>query len=181
MEILIIILIVLMIAQTVLFIYNNIIDKAAQRQAVVFQEQVKNAQLDYTQEKEQMRKNYKAKDHVIEEWIKRANKLSYELDEARKVNGLLKNRTANVEGLKDSFNQQAEGEWEKDSMEGEADDRTKRRCFVEGMKAGAEWICGAVGIDIRFEIDGRFDEQTYKPNTPVGRCDDPADGNGVTE
>jgi hypothetical protein len=158
METLIIILIVVMIAQTVLFIYNNIIDKAAQKQAVAFQEQVKNAQLDFTQEKEQMRKNYEAKDEIIKQWIDKCNKLDFELSEARKVNGLLKNRTAYIEGLQDSFNQQAEGEWESVAIFAEAEKKSQRRCYVEGMKAGVEWICGAVGVKAEFEIDDRFKE-----------------------
>lgn len=99
------------------------------------------------------------------------------------MNGLLKNRTAHVDGLKDSFNQQAEYEWEKESMEGEVDDRTQRRCFVEGMKAGAEWICKAVGVDVKFEIDGRFDSETFRPDPSIGigRCDEPADGTDVKD
>ena len=158
METLIIILIVVLIAQTVLFIYNNIIDKAAQKQAVAFQEQVKNAQIDFTQEKEQMRKNYEVKDEIIKQWIDKFNRCDFELSEARKVNGLLKNRTAYIEGLKDSFNQQAEGEWENIAIFAEARKDSQRRCYVEGMKAGAEWICQAVGVKVEFEIDDRFKE-----------------------
>ena len=158
METLIIILIVVMIVQTVLFIYNEIIDKAARRQYLMFQEQVKNAQLDYTNEKEQMRINYEMKDHVIKQWIDKCNKLDFELGEARKVNGLLKNRTAYIEGLKDSFNRHAEDEWEAVAAFAEARNDSQRRCFVGGMKVGAEWICKAVGIEADFEIDGRFDE-----------------------
>ena len=158
METLIIILIVVMIAQTVLFIYNNIIDKTAQKQAVAFQEQVKNAQIDFTKEKEQMRKNYEAKDEIIKQWINKCNKLDFELSEARKVNGLLKNRTAYIEGLRESFNQQAEGEWDSVSIFAEACKKSQRLCFVEGMKAGAEWICNAVGVKAEFEIDDRFKE-----------------------
>lgn len=157
METLIIILIVVMIAQTVLFIYNNIIDKTAQKQAVAFQEQVKNAQIDFTQEKEQMRKNYLAKDEIIKQWIDKCNKLDFELSEARKVNGLLKNRTAYIEGLKDSFNQQAEGNWDA-AVFADIKEKSQRRCYVEGMKAGAEWVCGAVGVKAEFEIDDRFKE-----------------------
>lgn len=152
------ILIVVMIAQTVLFIYNNIIDKTAQKQAVAFQEQVKNAQIDFTKEKEQMRKNYEAKDEIIKQWIDKCNKLNFELSEARKVNGLLKNRTAYIEGLRESFNQQAEGEWDSVSIFAEACKKSQRLCFVEGMKAGAEWICNAVGVKAEFEIDDRFKE-----------------------
>lgn len=152
------ILIVVMIAQTVLFIYNNIIDKTAQKQAVAFQEQVKNVQIDFTKEKEQMRKNYEAKDEIIKQWIDKCNKLDFELSEARKVNGLLKNRTAYIEGLRESFNQQAEGEWDSVSIFAEACKKSQRLCFVEGMKAGAEWICNAVGVKAEFEIDDRFKE-----------------------
>lgn len=158
METLIIILIVVMIAQTVLFIYNDIADKAARKQAAVFQEQVKNLQLDYTQEKEQMRKNYEAKDEIIKQWIGKCNKLDFELSEARKVNGLLKSRTLQVEGLKDSFNPEAEYEWGKVASEAEETRSSQRRCFVDGMKIGAEWVCRVVGVDVEFEIDGRFDE-----------------------
>ena len=180
METLIIILIVVMIAQTCVFIYGNFFDISRNRESSANMEVVKGAQANFLDEKAAFKKNLDAKDHVIEKWIERANKLEFELDELRKVNGLLKNRTAYIEGLKDSFNQQAEYLWEKDALAGEVDDRTQVRCFVEGMKAGAEWICGAVGVDVRFEIDGRFDAETFKPKTPVGRCDDPSDGRSTT-
>lgn len=181
METLIIILIVVMIAQTCVFIYANFVSISREREARTNTEILNGAQKNFLDEKGQYKENLKVKDKIIEQWYDRANKLEFELAEARKVNGLLKNRTAYVEGLKDSFNQQAEYEWEKDSMEGEVDDRTQRRCFVEGMKAGAEWICEAVGVDVKFEIDGRFDEETDKPKTPIGRCDEPADGTNVMD
>jgi hypothetical protein len=75
-----------------------------------------------------------------------------------KDNGLLKNRTAYIEGLQDSFNQQAEGEWENIAIFAEARKDSQRRCYVEGMKAGAEWICKAVGVKAEFVIDDRFKE-----------------------
>ena len=157
METLIIILIVVMIAQTVLFIYNNILEKTSQKQALTFQEQVKNAQIDFTAEKEQMRKNYEAKDEIIRQWINKCNKLDIELSEARKVNGLLKSRTAYVEGLQDSFNQQAEDVWRNRGYI-EPKGNQERLRFVEGMKAGAEWVAECVGIKVEFEIDDRHKE-----------------------
>ena len=181
METLIIILIVVMIAQTCIFTYANFIDLSHRRESCANMEILNGAQANFLDEKEQFREHLEAKDRVIQQLADRANKLEFELAEARKVNGLLKNRTFHIEGLKDSFNQQAEYEWGKDMIEGEADDRTKRRCFVEGMKAGAEWICDAVGIDVKFDIDSRFDEETDKPKTPIGRCDEPADGNNVKD
>lgn len=157
METLIVILIVVMIAQTVLFIYNDILEKTSQKQALTFQEQVKNAQIDFTAEKEQMRKNYEAKDEIIRQWINKCNKLDFELSEARKVNGLLKSRTACVEGLQDSFNQQAEDVWRNRGYI-EPKGNQERLRFVEGMKAGAEWVAECVGIKVEFEIDDRHKE-----------------------
>lgn len=157
METLIVILIIVMIAQTVLFIYNDILEKTSQKQALTFQEQVKNAQIDFTAEKEQMRKNYEAKDEIIRQWINKCNKLDFELSEARKVNGLLKSRTACVEGLQDSFNQQAEDVWRNRGYI-EPKGNQERLRFVEGMKAGAEWVAECVGIKVEFEIDDRHKE-----------------------
>ena len=157
METLIVIWIVVMMAQTVLFIYNNILEKTSQKQALTFQEQVKNAQIDFTAEKEQMRKNYEAKDEIIRQWINKCNKLDIELSEARKVNGLLKSRTAYVEGLQDSFNQQAEDVWRNRGYI-EPKGNQERLRFVEGMKAGAEWVAECVGIKVEFEIDDRHKE-----------------------
>jgi len=157
METLIVILIVVMIAQTVLFIYNDILEKTSQKQVLTFQEQVKNAQIDFTAEKEQMRKNYEAKDEIIRQWINKCNKLDVELSEARKVNGLLKSRTACVEGLQDSFNQQAEDVWRNRGYI-EPKGNQERLRFVEGMKAGAEWVAECVGIKVEFEIDDRHKE-----------------------
>ena len=76
----------------------------------------------------------------------------FALDEARKVNGLLKNRTAYVEGLKDSFNQQAEAAWENRGYI-EVKEHQERLRFVEGMKAGAEWVAECVGIKVEFDIE----------------------------
>lgn len=165
METLIIILIVVMIAQTCIFIYANFVSIAKQKADMANAEILNGAQKNFLDEKEQYKENLKAKDEIIELWYDRANKLEFELAEARKVNGLLKNRTAYVEGLKDSFNQQAEGEWEANELKAEIGEWTHRRCFAEGMKAAAEWICKAVGVDVKFEIDGRFDEPADETGT----------------
>ena len=159
MKTLIIILIVVMIAQACIFIYANFIDISRSRESSANTEILKDSMNNFLDEKEQFKENLKAKDEAIRWWFDRANKLDFELAEARKVNGLLKNRTFHVEGLKDSFNLQAEGSWEADATCADIGEWTQRRCFVEGMKAGAEWVCKAVGVDVTFDIDGRFDDE----------------------
>jgi hypothetical protein len=56
MQTLIIILIVVLIAQTVIFTYSNIVDDKRNKQLTSFQEQMKNAQADYIQEKRNFEK-----------------------------------------------------------------------------------------------------------------------------
>jgi hypothetical protein len=158
METLIIILIVVMIAQTVLFIYSNFIDIDKVRESRANAEIVAETQKDFIQEKTRLRMLCDAKDNATKQWIDKYNLAASQLAEARKVIGLLKNRTAHIEGLKDSFNQQAEGEWDCIAVFAEACNKSQRRCYVEGMKTGAEWICDAVGVKIEFDIDGRFDD-----------------------
>ena len=158
METLIIILIVVMIAQACIFIYANFIEVSRQRELCANAEIIEGAQNNFLDERAQYKRNLEMKDHVIQQWIDRANKLDFELAEARKVNGLLKNRTAYVEGLKDSFNLLAENEWEGIAPLAKAGDISQRRCFVEGVKIGAKWICKAVGVKVEFEIDGRFED-----------------------
>lgn len=162
MQTLLIILIVTMIAQTVLFIISNFIERNREKQAANATKLWEEAQHNFFVEKEQMRKNCDAKDAIIKQWIDKCNKLDFELSETRKVNGLLKNRVGYIECLKESFNQQAESEWESNAIFAEAAKKSQRLCYVEGMKAGAEWICQAVGVKVEFEIDGRFEEGDKK-------------------
>lgn len=157
MNTLIIILIVAMIAQTCVFIYANFIDLHNKREATANAEAIKAAYVNFNDEKMQFKENLKAKDEIIRQWIDKCNKLDFELAEARKVNGLLKNRTAYVEGLKDSFNRQAEAEWDGRGFI-ETGGNAEHLRFVEGMKAGAEWVAECVGIKVEFEIDDRHKE-----------------------
>lgn len=158
MQTLLIILVVTMIIQTVLFVISNFIERRRDDQMANASKIWEEAQRNFFAEKEQMRKNCDAKDEIIRQCIKKCNYLDSELTEARKVNGLLKNRVAFIEALKDSFNQQAEAEWDSVDVFAEAKRVSQRRCYVEGMKTGAEWICQALGIKVEFEIDDRFKE-----------------------
>lgn len=158
METLIIILIVVMIAQSCIFAYGNFIDLSRQRESANNQQILADSMQNFMVEKEAFKATLNMKDETIRQWIERANELDRNLQEALLVNGLLKNRTAHIEGLKDSFNHQAENEWGGIEAEAEFFGKSQRRCFVEGMKAGAEWISKAVGIKVEFEIDDRFKE-----------------------
>lgn len=149
----IIILIVALIAQTCVFIYANFIDMSEKRANAANAETVSGVQRRFVQDTETYKYNLEVKDEIIKQWIDKFNKADFELAEARKVNGLLKNRTAYVEGLKDSFNRQAEALWENRGYIEEGDKERMR--FVEGMKAGAEWVAECVGVKVEFEIDDR--------------------------
>lgn len=163
METLIIILIVAMIAQTCVFIYANFIDNANNRAVAANNEIVKVAQQRFLQDTETYKKNLEAKDEILKQWIDNYNKCAAELDEARKVNWLLKNRTACIEGLKDSICQVAEYSWDLRKCDPTKDGQDNRQCFAEGVKVGAEWLAECVGVKVKFELDGRFDKQ---PNPP---------------
>ena len=154
MEILIIILIVAIIVQTCAFTYANFIDTANKRESAANAETVRTAQHRFIQDTEEYRNNLRIKDEVLKQWIGKYNSCARERDEARIVNGLLKQRTAYIEGLKDSFNQQAEHEWQGRGFI-EQGANAERLRFVEGMKAGAEWVAKCVGVDVEFEIDER--------------------------
>ena len=158
MQTLLIILVVTMIIQTVLFVISNFIERTRDDHIANASKIWEEAQHNFFAEKEQMRKNCDAKDEIIRQWIKKCNHLDSELTEARKVNGLLKNRVVFIEALKDSFNLQAEAEWDSVDVFAETKRVSQRRCYVEGMKTGAEWICQALGIKVEFEIDDRFKE-----------------------
>lgn len=159
MKLLILILIVVLIVQTCLFIYASFIDTANKRVIADNNEIIKEAQKRYNQDTENLKRSLEWKDRILQEWINKANKLDSELTEARKVNGLLKNRTAYVEELEDSFNQQAELEWNEHGYI-EKGLKKERMRFVEGMKAGAEWLANCVGVKVVFEIDDRHKEAT---------------------
>jgi len=164
METLIIILIVAMIAQTCVFIYANFIDNANNRAVAANNEIVKVAQQRFLQDTETYKHNLEAKDEILNQWIDKYNKCAFELDEARKVNGLLKGRTFFVEGLKDSINQVAENSWELRKYDPTKEGQDNRQCFAEGVKVGAEWLAGCVGVKVKFELDGRFDKQPTPPS-----------------
>lgn len=177
----IIILIVVMIVQTCVFIYSNFIDINKVRDSRANAEIVADAQKNFIQEKSRLQMMCDAKDDATKQWIDKYNLVVRQLDEARKVNGLLKNRTAYIEGLKESFNHQAEGEWDSVTVFAEANKKSQRRCYVEGMKAGAEWICNAVGVKTEFEIDGRFDDEPDKGKQQNEPHDLPAFTVGFTD
>ena len=159
METLIIVLIVAVIAQTCVFIYANFIDVNNKRERASALELMTNQHADFLREKENFLKILRAKDEIIKQWIDKVNKLDFELDETRKVNGLLKSRTAYIEGLEDSFNQQAEAVWGIRRQITNIEHLAPRIQFVEGMKAGAEWLAECVGVKVVFEIDDRHIEE----------------------
>ena len=165
MQTLIIILIVVLIAQTIYSIYVTFIDASNKRQQAAAQELLTNQHGDFLREKENFQKILKARDETIKLWIDKVNKLDFELAEARKVNGLLKNRTFHIEGLKDSINNVAENGWDLHEYDPTFKDKTPRQCYAEGVKAGAEWIADCVGVKVKFELDGRFDEDDTQRTT----------------
>ena len=158
MQVLIITLIVVLIVQTIYSIYVTFIDASNKRQQAAAQELLTNQHGDFLMEKENFQKILKARDETIKLWIDKVNKLDFELAEARKVNGLLKGRTFHIEGLKDSINQVAENGWDLREYAPECKGKTPRQCYAEGVKLGAEWIAKCVGVKVKFELDGRFEE-----------------------
>ena len=160
MEALIISLIVVVLAQTCIYIYGQFIDIKRQHQLNAALQIQKDSLRSYVDANESLQKAVDNRDETIKRWVENYNNLSVELDEARKVNGLLKNRTAYIEGLKDSFNGQMEGQWNMWSLHNDTDEMSKDRCYVEGAKAAAEWVCRCVGVKAEFEIDGRWNEET---------------------
>lgn len=153
METLIIILIVALIAQTCVFIYASFFDMSNNRANAANAESLCSAHKRYAQDIETYKHNLEVKDEILKQWIDKYNKCAFELDEARRVNGLLKNRTAYVEALKDCFNLEAETMWKSRGYIEEGDKERMR--FVEGMKVGAEWLADCVGVKVEFEIDDR--------------------------
>lgn len=84
METLIIILIVVMIAQTVLFIYSNFIDLSARRNSAAAQEALTNAHADFCNEKKRFVEIIAKKDETIRELTSYKVKMQAEIIERGK-------------------------------------------------------------------------------------------------
>ena len=84
METLIIILIVVMIAQTVLFIYSNFIDLSARRNQAAAQEALTNAHADFCNEKKRFGEIIAKKDETIRELTSNKVKMQAEIIERGK-------------------------------------------------------------------------------------------------
>jgi hypothetical protein len=83
MQTLIIILIVVLIAQTVIFTYSNIVDDKRNKQLTSFQEQMKNAQADYIAEKRKFEKIIDGRDDTIHELIAQRNAIYAECEKMK--------------------------------------------------------------------------------------------------
>ena len=83
MQTLIIILIVVLIAQTVIFTYSNIVDDKRNKQLTSFQEQMKNAQADYIAEKRKFEKIIDGRDDTIHELIAQRNAIYAECEKLK--------------------------------------------------------------------------------------------------
>jgi len=158
MEVLLIILILVMTAQSCVFIYANFVDINKKRAERAMAEAAKESQQAYVHAIESYNRATEAKDESIQLWVRKYNHTAAQLDEMRKAYLLLKNRTAAIEGIKDSFNQTAETMWN-DRAYIEPGGNAERLRFVEGMKAGAEWLAGCVGVKVEFEIDDRHKQE----------------------
>ena len=79
----IIILIVVLIAQTVIFTYSNIVDDKRNKQLTSFQEQMKNAQADYIAEKRKFEKIIDGRDDTIHELIAQRNAIYAECEKLK--------------------------------------------------------------------------------------------------
>ena len=152
------ILILVMTAQSFLFIYANFVDINKKRAERAMAEAVKESQKSYVHAIENYNKATEEKDDTIRLWINKYNHTAAQLDETRKAYLLLKNRTAAIEGVKDSFNQMAETMWD-DRGYIEPGGNAERLRFVEGVKAGAEWLADCVGVKVEFEIDDRHKQE----------------------
>lgn len=158
MEVLLTILILVMTAQSFVFIYANFVDINKKRAERAMAEAAKESQQSYVHAIESYNKATEAKDETIRQWIRKYNHTAAQLDETRKAYLLLKNRTAAIEGIKDSFNQIAETMWD-DRGYIEPGGNAERLRFVEGVKAGAEWLADCVGVKVEFEIDDRHKQE----------------------
>ena len=85
MQTLIIILIVTMIIQTVIFTYSNFVDEKRNKQMTSFQEQMKNAQADYIEEKRKFEKIIENKDGFINYYAAELRKMQQMRDKSGMV------------------------------------------------------------------------------------------------
>ena len=83
MQTLIIILIVVLIAQTIYSIYLNFVDHTKERQAAAMVEQVKNAYADYSNEKVRLQKIIDNRDDNIRELIAQRNAIYAECEKLK--------------------------------------------------------------------------------------------------
>ena len=83
MEVLVIILIVVMIAQTIYSIYVNFVDHTREKQTAIFTEQMKNAHADYTNEKVRLQKIIDNRDDNIRELIVQRNAIYAECEKLK--------------------------------------------------------------------------------------------------
>ena len=83
MEVLVIILIVVLIAQTIYSIYVNFVDHTREKQTAIFTEQMKNAHADYTNEKVRLQKIIDNRDDNIRELIVQRNAIYAECEKLK--------------------------------------------------------------------------------------------------
>ena len=83
MQTLIIILIVVLIAQTIYSIYVNFVDHTREKQTAIFTEQMKNAHADYTNEKVRLQKIIDNRDDNIRELIVQRNAIYAECEKLK--------------------------------------------------------------------------------------------------
>ena len=83
MEVLVIILIVVLIAQTIYSIYVNFVDHTREKQAAIFTEQMKNAHADYANEKVRLQKIIDNRDDNIRELIVQRNAIYAECEKLK--------------------------------------------------------------------------------------------------
>ena len=83
MEVLVIILIVVLIAQTIYSIYVNFVDHTREKQTAIFTEQMKNAYADYANEKVRLQKIIDNRDDNIRELIVQRNAIYAECEKLK--------------------------------------------------------------------------------------------------
>ena len=83
MQVLIITLIVVLIAQTIYSIYVNFVDHTREKQAAIFTEQMKNAYADYANEKVRLQKIIDNRDDNIRELIVQRNAIYAECEKLK--------------------------------------------------------------------------------------------------